>query len=102
MRIDREGGLHPEKIARVYVHEGLDRLEMDEVGAGEIVALTGIATVNIGETIADADDPRPLPPIVVEEPTVRMTFGVNTSPLAGREGSWCTSRKLKERLEREA
>jgi GTP-binding protein len=101
MRIDREGGLHPEKIARVYLHEGLDRLEMDEVSAGEIVALTGIATVNIGETIADPDDPRPLPPIVVEEPTVRMTFGVNTSPLAGREGSWCTSRKLKERLERE-
>jgi GTP-binding protein len=100
-RIDRHGELHPEKIAQLFIHEGLDRIEVAEAGAGEIVALTGIADVNIGETIADADDPRPLPPIVVEEPTVRMTFGVNTSPLAGREGTWVTSRKLKDRLERE-
>ncbi len=74
---------------------------MAEVTAGEIVALTGIPDVNIGETITDPNDPRPLPPIIVEEPTVRMTFGVNTSPLSGREGTWVTSRKLKERLERE-
>ncbi len=100
-RIDRAGALHAEKIAQVFIHEGLDRIEMDEVTAGEIVALTGIPEVNIGETITDLDDPRPLPPIIVEEPTVRMTFGVNTSPFAGREGTWVTSRKLKERLERE-
>ena len=100
-RIDREGGFHAEKIAQVFIHEGLERLEVAEVAAGEIVALTGIPEVNIGDTITDLNDPRPLPPIVVEAPTVRMTFGVSTSPLAGREGQWCTSRKLKERLERE-
>ncbi|HVG00564.1 MAG TPA: translational GTPase TypA, partial [Chloroflexia bacterium] len=66
--------------------------------AGDIVALAGIPNVNIGDTIADAADPRPLPPIRVEEPTVRMTFGVNTSPFAGREGTYVTSRKLRERL----
>jgi GTP-binding protein len=100
-RIDRGGELHLEKIAQVFLHEGLERVEMAEVNAGEIVALTGIPDVNIGETITDPNDPRPLPPIIVEEPTVRMTFGVNTSPLSGREGTWVTSRKLKERLERE-
>jgi GTP-binding protein len=100
-RIDREGGLHMEKIAQVFLHEGLERREVDEATAGDIVAITGIAEVNIGDTIADAADPRPLPPISVEAPTVRMTFGVNTSPFAGREGQWCTSRKLKDRLERE-
>lgn len=100
-RFDREGALHADKIAQIFIHEGLDRVEMAEVTAGEIVAMTGIPDVNIGETIADPDDPRPLPPIVVDEPTVRMTFGVNTSPLSGREGTWVTSRKLKDRLERE-
>ena len=100
-RIDRGGVLHNEKIAQVFLHEGLERIEMQEVTAGEIVALTGIPEVNIGETITDPNDPRPLPPIIVEEPTVRMTFGVNTSPLSGREGTWVTSRKIKERLERE-
>lgn len=100
-RIDREGGLHTEKIAQVFIHEGLERIEMAEVTAGEIVALTGIPEVNIGETLTDPNDPRSLPPIVVEEPTVRMTFGVNTSPFAGRDGTWVTSRKLKDRLERE-
>ncbi len=100
-RIDREGGLHTEKIAQVFIHEGLERIEVAEVAAGEIVALTGIPEVNIGETLADLNDPRPLPLIKVEAPTVRMTFGVNTSPFAGREGTWGTSRKLKERLDRE-
>jgi GTP-binding protein len=100
-RIDREGGLHAEKIAQVFIHEGLERIEVEEATAGEIVAITGIPETNIGETIADALDPRPLPPIVGEAPTVRMTFGVNTSPLTGREGTWSTSRKLKERLDRE-
>jgi GTP-binding protein len=100
-RIDREGGMHTEKIAQIFVHEGLQRVEVDEVEAGEIVALTGIPEVNIGETITDLLDPRPLPPIIVDAPTVRMTFGVNTSPLSGREGTWSTSRKIGERLERE-
>jgi len=100
-RADRHGELHPEKIAQLFIHEGLERVEVEEASAGEIVALTGIPEVSIGDTITDLIDPRPLPPIVVEAPTVRMTFGVNTSPLSGREGTWSTSRKLKERLERE-
>jgi GTP-binding protein len=100
-RFDREGELHMEKLNQVFLHEGLARVEVDEVQAGEIVAITGIPDANIGETITDPAAPRPLPPIVVEPPTVRMTFGVNTSPMAGREGQWCTSRKLKERLDRE-
>jgi GTP-binding protein len=100
-RIDREGGLHTEKLAQVFIHEGLERVEVEEAQAGEIVALTGVPECNIGETIADINDPHALPPIVVEPPTVRMTFGVNTSPFSGREATWSTSRKLKERLERE-
>jgi len=100
-RVDRHGVFHTEKINQVFIHEGLARVEVDEVCAGEIVALTGIPEVNIGDTITDLADPRPLPPIVVDEPTVRMTFGINTSPLTGREGQWSTSRKLKERLDRE-
>jgi GTP-binding protein len=100
-RIDRAGELHPEKVSQVYEFDGLDRTEVEVASAGEIVALTGIPEVNIGDTITDLEDPRPLPPIVVDAPTVRMTFGVNTSPLAGREGQWSTSRKLKDRLERE-
>ncbi len=100
-RVDRQGQLHQEKVAQVFIHEGLERVEVEVATAGEIVAITGIPDVNIGDTITDPEDPRALPPIVVEAPTVRMTFGVNTSPLAGREGQWSTSRKLKERLERE-
>jgi GTP-binding protein len=75
-------------------------LEVQEAAAGEIIAMAGIPEVNIGETIADAANPVALPTISVEEPTIRMTFGVNTSPFAGREGTWVTSRKLKERLDR--
>ncbi len=100
-RIDRDGKLHMEKTAQVFIYEGLSRVEVDEATAGEIVAVTGLSEVNIGDTVTDPDDPHGLPPIVVEAPTVRMTFGVNTSPMAGREGTWVTSRKLKERLERE-
>ncbi|MBN1888599.1 MAG: GTP-binding protein, partial [Thermoflexales bacterium] len=100
-RIAVDGEIFPGKLGQLFVHQGLERLEVDEVEAGEIVAVTGLPEVFIGETIADADDPRPLPPIRVEAPTVRMTFGVNTSPFAGREGKWCTSRKLHERLMKE-
>ncbi len=100
VRFDRDGAVHQEKIAQLFIYEGLERIEVPVVSAGEIIALTGIPEVNIGETVADAVDPRALPTISVEEPTVRMTFGVNTSPFAGREGTWVTSRKLKERLDR--
>ena len=99
-RIDRDGEIHQEKITQLFIYEGLERLEVQEAAAGEIIAMAGIPEVNIGETIADAANPVAMPTITVEEPTVRMTFGVNTSPVAGREGTWVTSRKIKERLER--
>jgi GTP-binding protein len=101
MRIAIDGALQPGKIAQVFVHQGLERLEVEEAEAGEIVAVTGLPEIFIGETIADPIEPKALPPIRVEEPTVRMTFGVNTSPLSGREGTWSTSRKLRERLFKE-
>lgn len=101
MRIAVSGEMERDKIVQLFVHQGLERVEVQEAEAGEIVALTGLPEVYIGETIADAEQPRALPPIRVEAPTVRMTFGVNTSPFAGREGQWSTSRKLRERLFKE-
>jgi GTP-binding protein len=98
VRIDHHGGMVPGKIMQLFTFQGLARNEVDEVAAGDIVALAGIFDVNIGDTIADAADPRPLPPIKVEEPTVRMAFTVNNSPFAGREGTYVTSRKLRDRL----
>ncbi len=86
------------RINQVYTHIGMERVEVDEVQAGDIIALTGINEAAIGDTIADRENPIPLPPIRVEEPTVQMTFGVNTSPFSGREGKFVTSRKLRERL----
>ncbi|MBA3469759.1 MAG: translational GTPase TypA [Herpetosiphonaceae bacterium] len=88
----------PAKVNLVYTHIGMDRVEVEEVTAGDIIALTGIAGASIGDTIADKDNPVALPPIKVEEPTVQMTFGVNTSPFSGREGKLVTSRKIRERL----
>jgi GTP-binding protein len=89
------------RISNLYAFEGLDRVEVGEAGPGDIVAVTGFEDVNIGETITDADDPRPLPPVSVDEPTVSMVFSVNDSPFAGKEGKFVTSRNIKERLERE-
>jgi GTP-binding protein len=101
VRITVDGTISPGKIAQVFVHQGLERLEVEEAEAGEIVAVTGLPEIFIGETIADPIEPKALPPIRVEEPTVRMTFGVSTSPLSGKEGTWSTSRKLRERLFKE-
>ena len=84
----------------LYTFQGLDKVEVEEAEAGEIVAIAGLEGIAIGETLADPVNPVALPTIQVEEPTVRMTFGVNTSPFAGREGKWGTSRKLRERLYR--
>ncbi len=97
-RIDHGGAVTPAKVTQLFTFQGLGREEVDEARAGDIIAVAGVSDVAIGDTIADADDPRPMPPIRVEEPTVRMTFGVNTSPFAGREGAHVTSRKLGERL----
>lgn len=96
--IAHDGTVTAERIAHLFVFNGLQRQEVDEVGAGDIVAIAGIPNARIGATIADAEHPEALPTINVEEPTVRMTFGVNTSPFAGREGTFVTSRKLRERL----
>jgi GTP-binding protein len=93
-----DGQVLPERARYLYVHQGLKRVEVEEASAGEIVALAGLEGIAIGETLADPENPQALPTIEVEEPTVRMTFGVNTSPFSGREGRWGTSRKLRERL----
>jgi GTP-binding protein len=97
-RIDHGGGVVQGKITNVFTFNGLQREEVDEALAGDIVALAGVPDVNIGDTVADAVDPRPLPPIRVEEPTLRMAFSVNNSPFAGREGKYVTSRQIRERL----
>ena len=97
-RIGVDGQVMPERARYLYIHEGLKRVEVEAAQAGEIIALAGLEGIAIGETLADPENPQSLPPIRVEEPTVRMTFGVNTSPFAGREGRWGTSRKLRQRL----
>jgi GTP-binding protein len=89
------------KLSFIYIFEGLERIETESASAGDIVALAGIEGVNIGDTITDIENPKPLPRITVDEPTLSMVFSVNTSPLAGKDGTYVTSRNLKERLEKE-
>ena len=90
------------KVGKVFTYDGLNRVEVAEASMGQIVALTGLSDVSIGDTIADADNPEPLPGIRVDEPTLSVTFGVNTSPFAGREGQFVTSRHIRDRLFKEA
>lgn len=99
--LNRDGVASRQKINLVMTYNGLQRMEVSEALAGDIVALTGIATANIGETIADVDYPQALPTIAITKPTLKMTFSVNTSPFAGREGKFSTSRQLRARLYRE-
>lgn len=101
VHINRDGVQKKVRITSLSTFEGLGKKEVEEAFAGDIVAVTGILDVNIGETVADLDDPRALPVLKIEEPTVRMTFGVNTSPFAGREGEFKTSRQIEERLYKE-
>jgi len=96
--IDRDGNITQHEVAQVFTYLGLNRLETEEAQAGDIVAITGLKKVSIGETIASPERPEALPGIDISEPTVKMTLGVNTSPFAGREGRFCTSRQLRERL----
>ncbi|MCK5053425.1 MAG: translational GTPase TypA [Anaerolineales bacterium] len=98
LRLTADGEEIPASARYLYVHQGLERIEVERVAAGDIVVIAGLDDIAIGETLADVDSPRALPRIQVEEPTVRMTFGVNNSPFAGREGRWGTSRKLRQRL----
>ncbi|GLC42783.1 Putative elongation factor TypA-like svr3, chloroplastic [Pleodorina starrii] len=95
------GKVRPAKIAELFVYDNFSRVPVDEVTAGDICALSGIADIKIGETITQREAPVPLPTIQVEDPTVSMTFKVNTSPFAGKEGKFVTSRNLKDRLDRE-
>lgn len=97
-RMMLNGQIVPERARYLYVYQGLDRVEVATAEAGEIVAIAGLEGIAIGETLADPENPVALPTIKVEEPTVRMTFGVNTSPFSGKEGKYSTSRKLRERL----
>ncbi len=95
------GEIERAQVAELYVTDALDRVEADEAAAGEIIAVAGIAEVTIGETLADPDDPRPLPIITVDEPSLSVTIGVNTSPLAGKEGDKLTARQIRARLDQE-
>ena len=99
--LDRDGEPTTHSLERIFVFRGMERVEVPEAYAGDIVAVTGPEGVSIGNTIADRENPRALPSIDINEPTVRMTFGVSTSPFMGREGLHCTSRNLYERLLRE-
>src|SRR5207249_98398 len=96
-----DGTIERARVTELYVSEALDRVPADEAGPGEIVALAGLPDVTIGETIADAEDPRPLPVRSVDEPSLAVTLGINTSPLAGTEGDKVTASALSGRLEQE-
>lgn len=98
VRMTHAGDQLPEHIRYLCMHQGLDLVDVEAAAAGDIVSVAGLEGIAIGETLADAENPEALPIIKVEEPTVRMTFGVNTSPFSGREGRWGTSRRLRERL----
>ncbi|MEK9186068.1 MAG: EF-Tu/IF-2/RF-3 family GTPase, partial [Patescibacteria group bacterium] len=99
--IARDGKIKKTQLTSVMLFEGLNRIDVDSAEAGDIVAIAGIPDISIGETISDPENPQALPPITIEEPTVKMTFAVNTSPFTGKEGDYSTSRNLKERLEKE-
>jgi GTP-binding protein len=96
-----DGKMEQTRVTKLFAFEGLKRIDIDEAMAGDIVCLAGIEDITIGETVTDPSTPVPIPPIAIDEPTVSMVFGVNTSPLAGREGTYVTSRNLRDRMERE-
>ncbi len=96
-----DGSVQRAQVSELYVTEALERVEAGEAGPGEIIAVAGIAEVTIGETLADLEDPRPLPVIAVDEPSISVTLGINTSPLSGREGGKLTARQVLNRLDQE-
>jgi GTP-binding protein len=96
-----DGTIEPAKVGELYVTEVLERVDAEEAGPGEIIAIAGIPEVTIGETLADPDDPRPLPVTRVDEPSLSMTMGINASPLSGRDGDKVTARLVKGRLDAE-
>jgi len=99
--INSDGNPVKTKITSIYTFQGLERIETKDASVGDIVALAGIEGINIGDTITDIEKPKPLPRIKVDEPTISIVFSINSSPLAGKEGKYVTSRNLRERLEKE-
>ncbi len=99
--VHRDGAVEDARVTKIYTFDGLKRIEVEEAGAGDIIAIAGMEDVDIGETIADASDPTQLPFVAIEEPTLSMNFIVNNSPFAGRDGKYVTTRHLSERLTRE-
>jgi GTP-binding protein len=97
----RDGSLQKTKITKLFTFEGLKRIDITQTVVGDIVAIAGVTGITIGETIVDLENPKPLPPIIIDEPTIAMQFSVNNSPTAGREGQYVTSRNLRERLDKE-
>ena len=97
----RDGTTQKTRVRELYVFEGMKRVTVDSAGVGEIVAIAGFDDINIGETVTTVENPMPLPVIAVDEPTIVMIFGVNTSPFSGLEGKFVTSRQIRERLEKE-
>ena len=97
----RDGSISPARISELYLARALERVSVEIAGPGEIVYVAGLPEIEIGETIADSEDPRPLPVVMVDEPSLSMTIGINTSPLSGRDGSLLTATQVKERLDRE-
>jgi len=98
----QDGTIQTQRIGKLWTYDGLRRMETDLAAAGDIVAIAGLGDINIGETIGDPDNPQPLPLLEIDEPTMTMTFQVNDSPFAGREGRFVTSRQLRARLFKEA
>jgi GTP-binding protein len=96
-----DGTIEQQRLSELYVTDALDRVDADEAGPGEIIAIAGIGEITIGETLADPDDPRPLPITRVDEPSLSMTVAINTSPLSGQDGDKVTARLLKSRLDQE-
>jgi GTP-binding protein len=96
-----DGSVQKTRITKLYSFEGLDRVEEQHAGPGDILAIAGVEGITLGETVTDPDTPRPMPPIHIDEPTIAMNFSVNTSPFAGLDGTFVTSRNIRERLQKE-
>src|SRR3569833_3506686 len=101
VELDREGNKRNGRLLQVLGLLGLDRVETQDAQAGDIIAFTGVESLNISDTLCDPKAPEALPPLMVDEPTVRMTFQVNTSPFSGKDGKYVTSRQIRDRLPRE-
>ena len=96
-----DGAVHRTKVTKLFMFDGLKRIDVESAAAGDIICLAGIEDIMIGETIADAENPVAIETVSIDEPTVSTIFGVNTSPLAGRDGQYVTSRQIKDRLDKE-